>query len=573
LPEGAASTSRFPAVLAALERSNAEAFTETLARAAGAIPEGAPPGSPVPDRWADTARDLLELSRHPDALLGARSRESFPGLGETIIEAVLDAADPEQAARYLRVFFARVRHLGVYTKLLGDDPRAVRRLVEAFGASAFIGDALANNPELGDALLFAQRAPTPKEARTEVRESIKTELALAEIDDDEDREDSFVTGLRRAKSRVTIEVGLADLASEIDTREATATLSAIADASLDAAVRFALDTSENEAPRGLAVLAMGKLGGGEIGYGSDLDVLFLFDPAAAPAGKDPDTYFARAARRVIRLISASHAAGPGYELDTRLRPSGSQGLLVTSLEAFARYHGCATAPTAAGKPGESSELTPHVRAASWERLALLRARAAAGDVALGAEAIRIAEIAAYESPTDPRTVAEEIHRLRARMETENSQERRGRYDLKLGRGGLVDIEFAVQILQLKYGRDHRVRTPETGVAIRALESTGHLAPEHAEALRDGYAFLRKLEQRIRILHGAAAQLLEENAPGLYPLARRMGLRDRSGSMAAAGLVARYLAVTERVRATYEAILTAEMSGSPVGRLAPLREEA
>ena len=324
LPEGAESSSRFPSVLAALERSNVDAFIETLARAAGAIPEGAAPGSPVPDRWADTARDLLELARHPDALLGARSRESFPSLGETVIEAVLDAADPEQAARYLRVFFARVRHLGVYTKLLGDDPRAVRRLVEAFGASAFIGDALANNPELGDALLFAQRAPTPKEARTEVSESIKTELALAEIDDEEDREDSFVTGLRRAKSRVTIEVGLADLASEIDTREATATLSAIADASLDAAVRFALETSENEAPRGLAVLAMGKLGGGEIGYGSDLDVLFLFDPAAAPAGKDPDTYFARAARRVIRLISASHAAGPGYELDTRLRPRGAR---------------------------------------------------------------------------------------------------------------------------------------------------------------------------------------------------------------------------------------------------------
>ncbi|MEP7125615.1 MAG: bifunctional [glutamate--ammonia ligase]-adenylyl-L-tyrosine phosphorylase/[glutamate--ammonia-ligase] adenylyltransferase, partial [Byssovorax sp.] len=106
LPEGASSASRFPSVLAALERSNVDAFIETLARAAGALPEGAPPGSPVPDRWADTARDLLELARHPDALLGARSRESFPHLGETIIEAVLDAADPEQAARYLRVFFA-----------------------------------------------------------------------------------------------------------------------------------------------------------------------------------------------------------------------------------------------------------------------------------------------------------------------------------------------------------------------------------------------------------------------------------------------------------------------------------
>ena len=570
LPEGAASTSRFPSVLAALERSNADAFKETVARAAGAYPEGAPPGSPVPDRWADTARDLLELARHPDALLGARSRESFPSLGETVIEAVLEAADPEQAARYLRVFFARVRHLGVYTKLLGDDPRAVRRLVEAFGASAFIGDALANNPELGDALLFAQSAPTPSKARSEVRESRAAEAARVEPGEEDDPEDGFVTALRRAKSRVTIEVGLADLASEIDTREATATLSALADASLDAAVRFALGTAPDEAPRGLAVVAMGKLGGGEIGYGSDLDVLFLFDPLATPPGKDPDTYFTRAARRIIRLISASHAAGPGYELDTRLRPSGSQGLLVTSLEAFARYHGCGVS---AALSNDAQEITPHVRAAAWERLALLRARAAAGDAALGAEAIRIAEIAAYESPTDPRTVAEEIHRLRARMERENSQERRGRYDLKLGRGGLVDIEFAVQILQLRYGRDPRVRTPETGVAIRALEAAGYLAPEHAEALRDGYAFLRKLEQRIRILHGAAAQLLEENAPGLYTLARRMGLRDRRGSEAGAELVARYLAVTERVRATYDAILSAEMSGSPVERNALLQEDS
>ncbi len=170
-------------------------------------------------------------------------------------------------------------------------------------------------------------------------------------------------------------------------------------------------------------------------------------------------------------------------------------------------------------------------------------------------------------------MAEEIHRLRARMERENSQERRGRYDLKLGRGGLVDIEFAVQILQLRYGRDRRVRTPQTGVAIRALEVTGYLAPEHAEALRDGYAFLRKLEQRIRILHGAAAQLLEENAPGLYTLARRMGLRDRRGSEAGAELVARYLAVTDRVRSTYEAILGAEMSGSPVRHNAQPQEEA
>ncbi len=572
LPEGEVSSSRFTAAIAALERASPEDFAAAVVAAARATPgvtvEATPAAagqelaSLVPERWADIARDLLELARHPDAPLGTRSQETFPLLAETVLGAVLDSADPEQAARYLRVFFARVTHPGVYVKLLGDDPRAVRRLVEALGASAFIGDALANNPELGDALLFAQRAPTPDEARAEVQAAL-AEAPIDAADGDAQGsgfavpEEGLVTALRRAKARVTLEVGLADLASEIDTRQATLTLSALADAELDAATRFALGTAEGAPVKGLSVLAMGKLGGREIGYGSDLDVLFLFDPEAAPKDVDPFTYFARAARRIIRLISVSHAAGPGYELDTRLRPSGNQGLLVTSLEGFARYHGCAAAPLA----DESPTAAPRVRAAAWERLALLRARAAAGDPALGAEAMRIAHAAAFEMPSDTRSVAEEIHRLRARLERENSQERHGRYDLKLGRGGLVDVEFAVQLLQIKHGKDPRVRTTETAVALEALAASGYLDPEQAELLRDGYAFLRKLEQRIRILHASAAHLLEERAPGLLPLARRMGIRDRRGSEAAAELIARYRAVTERVRATYDAIMAAEMGSA------------
>lgn len=544
LPAGAPLDSRFTPAIAALERANAEAFAEAITRALAGT--GEPDASDL-ERFRDVARDLFELSRHPDAPLGGRTREQFVELAEAVLEAVVDAADPEQAARYLRIFFARVKRPGVYIKLLGDDARAVRRLVEALGASAFIGDALANNPELGDVVLFARGAPTPEMARAEVA------IALGEVTEnggvERDGEEAVAEALRRAKNRVTLEVGLADLASQLTTREVTHTLSALADAELEAAARYALGTPENESVRGLSILAMGKLGGREIGYGSDLDVIFLFDPTAAPPGKDADTWFARSARRIIQLISVSHAAGPGYELDTRLRPSGNQGLLVTSLEAFARYHGIGE------KSVDSPVSTPRVRAQAWERVALLRARAAAGDPALGAEALRIAHAAAYEMPTDPRAVAEEIHRLRMRLERESSQERRGRYDIKLGRGGLLDIELAVQLLQLEHGKDPRVRTPETAIAIEALAAAGYLPAEQAETLRDGYAFLRKLEQRIRILHATPAQLLEEHAPGLFPLARRIGIRDRRGSEAGAELIARYGEVTERVRATYEALVT------------------
>ncbi len=303
---------------------------------------------------------------------------------------------------------------------------------------------------------------------------------------------------------------------------------------------------------------MGKLGGREIGYGSDLDVLFLFDPEQAPPGVEPERYFALAARRMMRLISVSHPAGPGYELDTRLRPSGSQGLLVTSVDAFARYHGAA----------DDDGARVRVKAAAWERLALLRARAAAGDLELGARAMQVAHAAAYELPFDAAAVRDEIHRLRTRLERENSQERRGtgthdRYDVKLGKGGLLDVEFAVQLLQLEHGRDPRVRTPETAVALEALAAAGYLAPKHADALREGYGFLRKLEQRIRIVHDSANNLIEDGAPGLVPLARRMGIRTLRGHAAAAELLARYREVTDRVRLTYEAIVaTRTISSSP-----------
>ena len=349
---------------------------------------------------------------------------------------------------------------------------------------------------------------------------------------------------------MTIEVGLADLAGELGTRACTLVLSALADASLDHATRYALGERALSPRRGLAVIAMGKLGGREIGYGSDLDIFFVYDDAALPDAFDAAERFVRTAQRVMRLVSAPDGAGPGYELDTRLRPSGNQGLLVVSLDAFARYHG---APTGAVQAAASAT------AQDWERQALLKARACAGDTALGEKVIAIAHRVAYERGAAP---PEKMHHLRARMERELAGERRdargaARYDLKLGRGGLVDVEFAVQWLQMKYGRDARVRTPDTETAIEALEACGYLDASLATALREGYRWLRRLEQRLRVLHGTSAQLLEEGAPGLVLLARRMGMRDGPRGPASDALLVRYREITGAVRNAYLAILGVE----------------
>ncbi|EYF01561.1 bifunctional [glutamate--ammonia ligase]-adenylyl-L-tyrosine phosphorylase/[glutamate--ammonia-ligase] adenylyltransferase [Chondromyces apiculatus] len=550
LPQGSQPPSRWVEAAAALDRGDREGFIEALARDAGHLLKETTYGSDLelPDRFRDLGNDLFELGRHPDGLLGARTRESFSRLPEILLDAVMDAADAEQAARYLRIYSVRLRVPGVYTSMLGADPRLLRRLIEALGSSAFIGDALVGNPDLADFVLFARGAPTPEV----IRRSIET--ALGEEPPDLDPEEAVVGALRRARARVTIDVGLADLSGEMDTRATTLALSTLADATLEVATRFALGTPPGEPVRGLCVVAMGKLGGRELGYGSDLDVFFLFDPTrAAPgspgAGMDPDTYFARCARRIIRLISVSHGAGPGYELDTRLRPSGSQGMLVTSLEGFARYHGIRKAGSAA-----DPERRVGVRAAAWERLALLRARPAAGDMEIGAEAMGIAEQAAYGQVEDFRRTVEEIHRLRGRMERELSNERRGRRDLKMGRGGLVDIEFAVQLLQMRHGADPSVRTQETPAAIDALAEGGYLSPAQAETLRDGYGFLRKLDQRSRVVNADPSHLLESGGPGVPSLARRMGIRGRTAAETAAELFARYAEITERVRAAYEDIV-------------------
>jgi glutamate-ammonia-ligase adenylyltransferase len=444
-------------------------------------------------------------------------------LGRRLIEALADAADPEQAARLLASFFARLATPGVYIRAFEEDPRLIRALCSLLGASAFLGEALAGHPDLADRVLYARGVPIPEVAYAQVEEEVAALTPDEAID-----VDAFVGALRRAKRRVTLEVGLADLAGDLTTRDVGHVLTGLADATLEHACRFATRERDLSASRGLALIAMGKLGGREIGYGSDLDLLFVYESS----DEDAQDRFARTAQRILRLVGAPHGEGPGYELDTRLRPSGSQGLLVVSIEAFARYQ--------------------DERAEAWEHQALIKARWCAGDPQLGARVIGVAQAAAYEHGPPP---PERVHDMRMRMERELARERPPRrHDLKFGRGGLVDIEFATQWLQMMNGSDPRVRTTETETALTILEACGYIDGGDADALREGWRFLRRLEQRLRIAHGTRATLIEEGAPGLVTLARSMGMHDLRPARAEEALLDRYLTVTREVRAAYLRVL-------------------
>jgi glutamate-ammonia-ligase adenylyltransferase len=285
---------------------------------------------------------------------------------------------------------------------------------------------------------------------------------------------------------------------------------------------------------------MGKLGGRELGYHSDLDLIFIY-PGEAGVGHER---YARLAQRFMSFLQMPLREGRLYAIDTRLRPSGNQGALVIGLEGFVRYH-TGLAPQD-GPPGA-------VRSQLWERQALLRARHVAGDRALFDEVERRAIIPAVYAPHGDRAaMAAEVRRMRERMETQISlEESRGR-NPKTGHGGLVDVEFAAQFLQLVHGHEHpEVRTGSTPEALAGLRLAGLLRDDAFQALYNGYGFLRRVELRLRIVHDYTVEHLPPPGPELDQLARRLGY---FGPEAGARFLAEYDRMTGAVRRVFDEVV-------------------
>src|SRR5581483_8546626 len=266
------------------------------------------------------------------------------------------------------------------------------------------------------------------------------------------------------------------------------------------------------------------------------DLIFLYEPAVEGQNNQigAQECFTKLVQRLISVLQVQTREGYVYKIDTRLRPSGRSGSLVSSLAAFTRYH------------ETSSEL--------WERQALIKARMVAGDVALQPQIHAALEHFAYSEGTDAAGVAE-IDRLRGRMEQELAQEGRGRFNIKTGRGGIVDIEFLVQMLQLRYGpRYPAIRRRATLPALAALRASGVLPPGDFQLLTHGYRFLRTLENRLRIERDQPVEALESGSEQLFSVARRLGYE---GGDAQERLLADYQRQREAIRACYTRWFTQE----------------
>lgn len=437
---------------------------------------------------------LRRLARNPQSPFGVVGREQRTGLASRLLEEVGETPDVDGAIQHLADFFA-ISGSG-YDRVLEQQPQVARRLLGLFGTSPTLARALVRHPEaLGETILGAS-SPSSDAMR-------RAHATLGDVDNAE----ALVATMRRLKREHTLRVGLAYVDGELDLKAAGTHLTALAVEQVRSAFEFARREAEarwGALGAGMAVVGLGKLGGGEMGFSSDLDLLFVYsDDGETERGDAYREIFARMAQRLIRLLSQPDAAGPGYATDARLRPGGSQGVLVSTLEAFRRYQ---------------SE-----QAQGWEQQALVRAqRIACSDDTLGPRVDALLEESAYGSP--PRN-PERLADLRARMQQELAGEKTRRYHPKLGHGALVDVELLTQWLQMKHGSVPGARARNTLDALRALESV--VDRSVTDALRDAYLFFRGVEQAMTLLDERASTL-SFGGPRALSVARAVGLTQRDG---------------------------------------------
>jgi glutamate-ammonia-ligase adenylyltransferase len=289
-----------------------------------------------------------------------------------------------------------------------------------------------------------------------------------------------------------------------------------------------------------AILALGKFGGRELNYHSDLDLVFLHEAdgttAGGPASITNDQFVTEVVQRVLKALGSDSATGPLYTVDARLRPHGASGPLVLTLDAFRDYLDRSTQ--------------------AWERMAFTRARvifATGGFGRLVIEAVR----SILAAPIDPSHLAAQALTMRRKLEAS-----RPRHDLKRGFGGLADIEFSVQYLQLVHAvRQPDLLRPNLWDALDALRRHGIIRPEVHADLRDAYDFLRTVEGRLRLIHNRSVGELPESPAELERLARRLNPDLAGPARSVATFLDHADRATRRTRAFFDQIITAAVPGA------------
>jgi glutamate-ammonia-ligase adenylyltransferase len=493
--------------------------------------------------FADPAGALANLRRLSET---DRQRAVLAALLPRLLRHLAAAADPDMALNNVERLAAAVFDRAGFYTLLGEHPQALTVVVTLAATSQFLTDSVIRSPQTLAWLL------DPRVMRPRPREAMLEEVAAAcrPFQSEEAR----ANALRRVKRRELCRIGLLDILGDADLTTTTQELSNLADACLAQAweiVRPGLVArygeprhGDGDAPTGFAIVALGKMGGEELNYSSDVDLCFVYEAEGETTGPEAvpsRAFFARAAERLLAVLTTPTEEGAVYRVDLRLRPEGTGGPLALPLDGYRQYH--------------------ETRGLLWERQALIKARPAAGDERLGRAFLDLARRIAYR-PGLEREAIGEIQAVKARIDRMLRARGRQERHVKLGVGGIREIEFHVQALQLLYGaQDPWLQERNSLRALHRLAERGYLSWEESRDLAHAYVFLRTVEHRLQVLHALQTHTLPGDPVELGKLARRLGY---TGTLEAAGarFMAEYDATRRRVRAAFETLFATPPSRDP-----------
>jgi len=409
-----------------------------------------------------------------------------------------DPVDEEAVQREFR----RLKEEGAPLSTLAESNAAVGNVLSTvFGASPYLTRLVHAEPDFAFSCFREEPDALFAVLLSEASDAGKREESEAEI----------MRRLRIVKRRAALLVALADIAGFWELEEVTRRLTELADAAVQAAVFFALRkgvqqgglldaTPENS---GYVVLAMGKMGAHELNYSSDVDLIVFYDPAKAPLaeGVEPGPFFVRMTRRVMKILSEITGDGYVFRTDLRLRPDPGSTQVAISVEAAEIYY--------------------QTMGQNWERAAMIKARPAAGDIELGREFLNTIspwiwrKYLDFAAIADVQSLKRQIHAVKGHGEIAVAG-----HNLKLGRGGIREIEFFVQTQQLiAGGRNPKLRGRSTLGVLNALAEEGWIRPEVAADLARAYRFLRTLEHRVQMQMDQQTHLMPADDEGLERLAR------------------------------------------------------